>query len=231
MATPNFTEEEILFRRRARRRLVGAVVLVVTVIAVVPMILPENKPQQDTQQIEIRIPAQDATGYAPKITPAPSVASAVMPATAANSAPAVASDSKEEIKPAVSVPPVQSVVVPEKQDKPAVAAPRPDKPAAAPAKPATTPAKASATSKPSAAAAKQTYFVQYGAFSEQKNAKQRQAELKEKGINSFTEVVKTSAGNKVRVRSGPYAAREEAEKIRSKVKPLETKLVVMGNNP
>ncbi len=71
MATPNYTEEEIQFRKRARRRLVGAVVLVVVVVALVPMILPESKPQQDSQPIDIRIPSQDATGYAPKILPAP----------------------------------------------------------------------------------------------------------------------------------------------------------------
>ena len=71
MATPNYTEEEIQFRKRARRRLVGAVVLVALVVAVVPMILPESKPQQDSQPIDIRIPSQDATGYAPKILPAP----------------------------------------------------------------------------------------------------------------------------------------------------------------
>ena len=73
--------------------------------------------------------------------------------------------------------------------------------------------------------------MQYGAFSEQKNAKQRQTELKAKGVNTFTEVVKTSAGDKIRVRSGPYAVREEAEKVRVKVKPLDTKLVVLGSNP
>lgn len=219
MATPNFTEEEILFRRRARRRLVGAVVLVVTVVAVVPMILPESKPQQDTQQIEIRIPAQDATGYAPKIQPAPAPVPltpdngaekpvAVVPETASNSSAAPAQD-KEPAKP-------------ETQPAPAIV---PVKPTPAPATPAVaTPLKASA-------AAKQTYFVQYGAFSEQKNAKQRQAELKAKGVSTFTEVVKTSAGDKIRVRSGPYTVRDEAEKIRVKVKPLDSKLVVTGNNP
>ncbi len=225
MATSNYTEEEILFRRRARRRLVGAVVLVVTVIAVVPLILPENKPQQETQQIEIRIPTQDATGYAPKIMLAPSPESAVMPTPETAIAAVAAPTNKPEVKPVEHAAQAQSLAEPAKQDKPKTATP-----GAAPVKATTTSSKDSASSKP-AVPPKQTYFVQYGAFSEQKNAKQRQAELKVKGINTFTEVVKTSAGNKVRVRSGPYDVREDAEKIRTKVKPLETKLVVMGNNP
>lgn len=215
MATPNYTEEEILFRRRARRRLVGAVVLVVAVIAIVPMILPESKPRQETQQIDIRIPTQDASGYVPKITPAPGsgVAATENFDTQAAVASGAASVDKLEVKPSVMVPPVQNVVAAEKPKDKILA----------------TPAPTIATAKPSVAA-KQTYFVQYGAFSEQKNANQRQTDLKGKGIHTFTEVVKTSAGDKIRVRSGPYTAREDAEKIRVKVKPLDTKLVVMGNN-
>ncbi len=213
MATPNYTEEEILFRRRARRRLVGAVVLVVSVIAIVPLILPESKPQSETQQIEIRIPAQDASGYAPKIVAAPESGVAVTEAAGATPASSPVADKLEE-KPLPIGPQIQTVAPVEKVVE-----------SAAPVIAAAKPAEAAKT-----AVAKQTYFVQYGAFSESKNAKQRQAELKAKGINSFTEVVKTSAGDKIRVRSGPYTAREDAEKIRTKVKPLDTKLVVMGDN-
>lgn len=72
------------------------------------------------------------------------------------------------------------------------------------------------------------YYVQYGAFSEAKNAAQRQAELKAKGIATFTEVVKTTSGEKIRVRSGPYTTREAAEKIQQKAKPLDSKLVPAG---
>lgn len=220
MATPNYTEEEIQFRKRARRRLVGAVVLVVVVVALVPMILPENKPQQDSQPIDIRIPSQDATGYAPKILPAPGVEqaapsakpAAAVPAAALNAAPAApAGKSGVEPIPALNgTKPVEAKPAPQAPLIKAVAEqPKPTKPADS---------------------AKQTYFVQYGAFSEMKNAKQRQADLKAKGVNTFTEVVKTTAGDKIRVRSGPYAAREQADKVREKVKPIDSKLVVMGTN-
>ena len=216
MATPNYTEEEILFRRRARRRLVGAIVLVVTVIAIVPMILPESKPQQETQQIEIRIPAQDASGYATKITPAPtpSVTTTESVPAPPSGTPSPIDTKKLEVKPADIASPVKSVAAEKPKDTSAT--PKPVHQATEPAH--------------SSGVVKQTYFVQYGAFSEQKNAKQRQTDLKAKGINSFTEVVKTTAGDKIRVRSGPYAAREEAEKIRVKVQPLDSKLVVMGDN-
>lgn len=214
MATPNLTEEEVVFRRRARRRLVGAVVLVVIAVAIVPMILPEKRPQQDTQQIDIRIPAQDASGYAPRIVAAPA------PAAAAPLA---------ESKPTTPAPLPEAVPAAPAEAPKAEPVSEPKAAAAAVVEKAAPVAKAAAAAKP-AADSKQSYFVQYGAFSELKNAKQRQADLKAKGITTFTEVVQTAAGDKIRVRSGPYTAREQAEKIRTKVKPLDSKLVVAGAN-
>ena len=232
MATPNYTEEEILFRKRARRRLVGAVVLVVVVVAIVPMILPESKPQQDSQAIDVRIPSQDATGYAPKIMPAPEQpshsakpAELVPPPTLNAATPPAEKLSVEpttgnSVKPAEAKPELVSTPAPTPVAAPVEAKPAP----LVKAQP-----EPSKTAKP-ADNAKQSYFVQYGAFSEMKNAKQRQADLKAKGVNTFTEVVKTTAGDKIRVRSGPYSARDQADKVREKVKPIDSKLVVMGNN-
>jgi DedD protein len=214
MATPNITDEEIQFRKRARRRLVGAIVLVLVVVVVVPWILPADKPQQDTQQIDIRIPAQDASGFASKVTPAPAPEAAPRPEAAPQPAP-VAEPPAPAAAPAVPTPPT-----PESKPEPkAEAAPEPAPAAAAAAEP-----------KPAAAplAAGETIFIQYGAFSEAKNAKQRQADLKAKGIATYTEVVKTSGGDRIRVRSGPYATHDAAEKVRQKAKPLDSKLVVIG---
>ena len=224
MATPNYTEEEIQFRKRARRRLVGAVVLVALVVAVVPLILPESKPQQDTQQIDIRIPSQDASGYAPKIMPAPGVEPPPAPAPAKSTVtiPPAALKAAPETKPSpilVAKPAVNNVQ-PVEQPVPVKSA------QAAPAE-----TSVQAGDEPKHTGQKQTYYVQYGAFSESKNAKQRQAALKTKGVPTFTEVVKTTAGDKIRVRSGPYPTRDKAEKVREKVKPLDSKLVVMGSNP
>lgn len=235
MATPNYTEEEIQFRKRARRRLVGAVVLVAVVVALVPMILPENKPQQNSQPIDIRIPSQDATGYAPKILPALGAEQAVPSTKPATAVPPAALNAAPVAPPAkTSAEPIPAVNGAKPADAKPDQAPKPEV-AQAEAKPAPQAPLIKAVAEPSkpaksADSAKQAYFVQYGAFSEMKNAKQRQAELKARGVNTFTEVVKTTAGDKIRVRSGPYAAREQADKVREKVKPIDSKLVVMGNN-
>lgn len=207
--TPNITDEEIQFRKRARRRLVGAVVLVLLVVVVVPWLLPADKPPQEAQPIDIRIPAQDATGFTPKIQPggepqAPAGASAATP----QRTPEEKTQTTTGQSPGAGT--TETRLAHTGQDKPTPQ----EKPTAREKPVASPPVKAGG----------ERFYVQFGAFSEAKNAAQRQAELKAKGIASFTEVVKTSAGDKIRVRSGPYDS-GEAEKIQLKAKPLESKLV------
>ena len=44
------------------------------------------------------------------------------------------------------------------------------------------------------------------------------AKLEKLGLKSFTQVAETSAGNRTRVRIGPFASREEAERALAKAK-------------
>jgi len=53
------SDEEVQLRKRARRRLVGAVTLVVAAIVILPMLL-DSKPEERSQEIDIRIPSEDS---------------------------------------------------------------------------------------------------------------------------------------------------------------------------
>ena len=53
------SEEEIQLRKRARRRLVGAITLVIAAVVILPMVL-DSKPEQRSQEIDIRIPSEDS---------------------------------------------------------------------------------------------------------------------------------------------------------------------------
>lgn len=53
------SEEEIQLRKRARRRLVGAIVLVLAVVVFLPMLL-DTGPEVRKQEIDIRIPSEDS---------------------------------------------------------------------------------------------------------------------------------------------------------------------------
>ncbi len=53
------SDEEIQLRKRARRRLVGAIALVVAAIVILPMLL-DSKPEERSQEIDIHIPSEDS---------------------------------------------------------------------------------------------------------------------------------------------------------------------------
>lgn len=110
---------------------------------------------------------------------------------------------------------------PEKPEKPAA-----DKPATKPAKPADD-ARAQAllngqdtsrrNDKP-AAEADGRFIVQVGAFSEMGAAREARQKVEKLGLKTYTQVVETSAGNRVRVRVGPFASRAEADRAAGKIK-------------
>lgn len=56
---------QLQIKKRARRRLVGAVFFVSVVAVVLPMVM-DNEPRQVVQDVEIRIPGQDEKPFAPK---------------------------------------------------------------------------------------------------------------------------------------------------------------------
>ena len=93
-----------------------------------------------------------------------------------------------------------------------VVAPQPkDEKAPAPAKTEPAPAK-STNAQPG------KYVVQVVALSDAAKAKQMQQAILKTGVKAYTEVVKTARGDVTRVRAGPYATREAAEKAQQKLK-------------
>lgn len=214
----SISDEEIKLRGKARRRLVGAIALVVIVAAFLPMVL-DNKPKPVKQDIAIDIPKMTSSGFTAPIVSPPTPSDGAAPAPLAGvtpSAPAPPSKpSAAAVSPAANEP-AQSKPAPKPEAK---SASKPDTVADKPG------AKASA-----AHGAKETFAVQLGAFSKAANAKQLQAKLNESGIKSFTDMLKTPSGEKTRVRAGPYASREEAEKVQEKLKKMGLKGNVVSAN-
>ena len=141
------SSEELQLRKRARRRLVGAIALVVIVVVFVPMIL-DNEPQPVSQDISINLPppaieTDDAAG-----SEADSGPLRFRPVEQPPAGMAI-----EE-----SPPPAQTAAV-QQQAPPAASEPP------APAKPASSP-----TTDSTASAIEQSFVVQLGAFSNAQNA-------------------------------------------------------------
>jgi DedD protein len=62
--------------------------------------------------------------------------------------------------------------------------------------------------------------VQVIALADAEKAQRMQERIAGAGIKSYTEVVKTVKGDVTRVRAGPFATREAAEKAREQLKSL-----------
>lgn len=240
----NVSDEELQLKKRARRRLVGAVVLVTTVAVVLPMVL-DSEPRPANQSINIQIPAQDA-GVIAK-TPAPlkpaepaaPAAEATKPETKPEAAPPVAAvapkpepkveaKTKPESKPEVKAEakPAETKVAETKPVETKAAETKATE-TKAPAKPAESkpaeikPAKAETPKAKEVAKATGGFVIQVAALSDAAKAKELQAKIAGGGLKAYTEVVQTSKGPVTRVRVGPYASREAAEKARPQLQKLQ----------
>jgi DedD protein len=70
MAAEQLTDKENQFKKRARRRLVGAVALVLLMVTVLPLVLDDRNNHPSTQpEIAITIPSQDGAEFNSKIIP------------------------------------------------------------------------------------------------------------------------------------------------------------------
>ncbi len=214
----NVSDEELQLKKRARRRLVGAIVLVTAVAVLLPMIL-DSEPKPATQSINIQIPSPEAGVMSAKpapLKPAEKPAIAIAPVVAEPVVPPKAEpkpEPKAEIKPEPKAEPKTEV----KAEPKAVAKPQQAAPAPMPAKPVTK-AESQAQAKTPATGG---FVIQVAALSDAAKAKELQARISGGGLKAYTEVVQTAKGPVTRVRVGPYASREAAEKARPQLQKLQ----------
>jgi DedD protein len=219
-------DAQLQLKKRARRRLVGAVVFASIVAVVLPIIM-DHKPRPTVQDVEIRIPGQDEKAFAPKFAIAPIEKP---PADAPDSAPAA--DKAPAAATAPSAPPADKPVEAKVVEKPA------EKPVAKPEKPA---AKEPADAKRAAAilagqgatadtppAKAGEYVILIGAFASEENVKNIKSKLAERNIRTYTEPLDTPGGKRTRVRAGPFPSREAAEKALEKMKQVGVSGVISG---
>lgn len=190
-----------LLRRRARRRLVGAIALVVLIVVLLPIIL-DQQPRPVTQTLTVQIPSQDedAGPFNTRVLPP-------LPS------PPEVPKNGESVRPA--------------QDKSGTSAstgPTDSRSGASQkqsAKPAERPKKAVTEARRAQSRPKEeVYMVPLGAFTNSENAKQVQDKAASAGFKSYTENVKLPQGEQTRVRAGPFRSRDAAEKARDKLKSL-----------
>ena len=237
MADPTDVNVDDL-RRRARRRLVGAVVLALAAAVFVPMLL-EGDPKPLGEDVSVKIPPVDDGKFVNRLNDR---SKPEAPKTMAKGEPAKTEPAKSE---ALRPDPAKAgaVVEPMAKEVPAAtanaASPKrsladaeqkvlgstPAKPTAvtvakAPAPqpavaPRAAPAPAASANDDSSASG---FSVQLAAFADDKGANALSNKLKKAGYPAYTEPLTTSRGTLWRVRVGPYPSRDTATTSRDKLK-------------
>jgi DedD protein len=267
-------------KKRARRRLIGAVALL-GIAAVAMSLVFDREPKQLQEELKVQLPTRDTNVVAPMVSPpsaGPSASGTVAPmkeapgdlakdkATATGSskteapkteAPKTEAPKTEAPKTEPAPPDLaksdakQTAVSSGKSEdnpkqKPAPAAPKPELKSAVKSvektgeksaekvsgKGSEKSAEKSPEKAPEKAATKGRYAVQLGAFSSEKGANELVAKVKAtvgSGIGGklYTEKVQTAAGERIRVRAGPFGDKDAAEQVRATLKAggLESALI------
>lgn len=244
---PNPPQSIESIRKRAKQRLIGAVVLVLLGVIGFPLLV-DNQPRPIAVDIPIDIPDRNkvkpleqtqAVASSPAqssgpILPAP--APLVVPEKPAEKPASPTSNPKSEAKPepkpepkAIDKP-TQAVPTPDSGAKaqalldasplPAVAANAPPKAAAA----GPAPASAAAASAPGA---EERYIVQFGAYADANKARETRLRVEATGLKTYAQMVETKEGKRYRVRAGPFATKAEADKAAEQIKKLDLPVAIL----
>jgi DedD protein len=252
-------QSEETLRIRARRRLIGAVVLVLTGVVVFPLIF-ETQPKPVVSNMSLVIPSQSQASIAPASAPRVPAVDARAAAAIAESSAEMASTPQHLKTPApgseagaTSSPPQETpAATPSAADKQAPARVQPA--AAAPAKHQQTQrqiasarvalaalegkqpdqistqqaeAALAKSAEPVAAPNSTRYVIQAGAYADTRVAHQVRQKIEHAGFKTYTQVVDTAGGKRIRVRVGPFASRQEADKALARIKALGLAAVVL----
>jgi DedD protein len=220
-------------KKRARRRLIGAVALVLAAVIGLPMVL-DTEPKPLADDIAIQIPSMDKPGRSS--TSHQSASASAKAGFEQNSAAA----STQVSAPEADIPKPASPVPANDNHKPSVAnavsPPNPElKPATKPQKQADNKAEDSerarailegksdakvADAKAGTEKKSGQYLVQVAALASQEKVNELQGKLKSAGIASHTQKVATQTGERIRVRIGPFAGKDEADKMRARLQKI-----------
>lgn len=196
-----------IVRKRAKHRLIGAAVLVLIGVVGFPLLF-DSQPRPVPVDIAIEIPAKQSVK--PLLQPAPA-------APAAPTAPAPAPAPVAAVAPAPLPAPA-----------PVAAAPAP----AAAARPVDDSSRAKALLEgkpvPPEGAAELRLVVQVGAFADAAKAREVRQKLEKAGLKTYTQVADTKDGKRIRVRVGPFASKEEADKAADKIKTLDLTATILS---
>jgi DedD protein len=246
-------DQELVFKKRARRRLVGAVALVILMVIILPRILLDRAALTPHEAVKISMPELDVAKPAAvepsaakaNASPSPVADSAVSDevvipeanvATQVTVAAKLASEvtNNDVKKVAAEKNVIESVKVEDKTDVESADNKKIE------AKVSETKSKQVILAESKVTASKKveaksqkhagSFTIQIGVFSDAANVKLLQAKLKKVGLSSRTENISTEKGEKIRLKAGSFASRSDAVSALSKLQSANLSGMVVSND-
>lgn len=181
-------------KQRARRRLIGAVVLMVAAVIVLPIVF-ETKPRPVSDDVSVKVANGVTSSQKPRVEPRKADPLPPAPASPASRNDAAALDAGEEIV-----------------NAPKAAAAAADKPAQR--------SEAKAEPKPEARAGSGKYLILIGAFSSEERARGWLAKLKASKVPAYVEKKVLADGERILLRAGPFNDRDAADAADKRVRAV-----------
>lgn len=187
------SDQSLLMKKRARRRLVGAIALVLIMIVVLPMLLEDRDINGTNETVDIIMPSQDAEGLETADIDEVLEVPMSLPDSEASDAD---TDAVAEVK--INAPSTAPDIKPKEPKKVEIEekSPAPQVKQSEPVQTKT--------------ASNNQYFVQIGVFSNPDNISKLQAKLQDLGYDSYTEKLTKDDGVKTRLRTKNFDGRNEA---------------------
>lgn len=216
-------EQELTLKKRARRRLVGAVALVLLMVIILPQVLQDRALLAQQEPIRITMPEIANT------SPEPVANNAV-------AEPVASQQNVAALEPVKPVEPSLNVEVPAEVKKPEIApteeapAPQPEKKVEVKAPEVSKTPEASKAEVKTPVKPAESFTVQVGVYSDVANVKRLQEQLKQAGFNTHTEKVTTPKGDSLRLKAGNFKSREDAVAALGKIKAAGLSGIVIAND-
>lgn len=230
-------EQELNLKKRARRRLVGAIVMVILMLIVLPKILQDRAALAPQAAIKISMPETKLDQQVVAKVEAASVGQSSFvaePETSAMAAPVVAepasaikadsSDNQAKLDADK-----QQAHESEARELKALALKETTAKAMAVKASAVKAHAAKVEDAKLAKKAEGNFAIQVGVYSDAANVQQLQQKLTEAGYISYTEKITTSNGDKIRLRAGKFSSRQEAVAALTKLQQLDLPGMVVSN--
>ena len=242
-----------VLRKRARHRLMGSVVLVLVAVIGFPLLF-DTQPRPVSVDTPIVMPERASSQTSSALGAVASVSGTVKSPSAAvvPSGPLPSGsvlDANEEVVPStnrpaeknqtpVGSPPVQPNAGGFKVDfgKTGAAAPAVNETktdTAGPSSPSdkgrdeAAKARALLDGKDISKSSEDRWIIQVGAFTDPVKVRETRQKLEAAGLKTYTQVIEAKDGKRTRVRLGPFASKEEVDKVNSKIQKLQLETSIL----